>query len=150
MERMTALIADADRASAREISRKLRKLGYKVKTAKGINRRRYHITKRPVDLLVMFSPFFCSGAVDVAESGHIISVSHIGTLPHRLRKTEMMSSFGGEQLLRERYINSKVTVSCIRTGSGWKDDNIESGLHSLNEEDIADRIIKEIAVCTKG
>ena len=134
----TAVIADAGKASAKSIKRRLSRSGYKVIMTDSARKPFFRRTHNSIDLLILFRPSWGDAfTYDLSDKGLIIGISRINETARKLKEIALLSSYGSEQLLRERYINSTVDISFIRIRNG---DAISSGLHDLAEEDIAEKI----------
>ena len=144
MFRKTAVIADADKASAKSIKHTLRRSGYKVILA---DTARKIMIKSSIDLLILFAPVNVLGiAPDISEKGLIIGINRLTAAARKLREAAVLSSYGTEQLLRERYLGTSVGVRFLRTGSGWDGDTVEGGLHDFAEADIPQLIARTAAL----
>ena len=151
MFRRTAVIADADKASARNIKRTLSRRGYKVILTDTARYQRVHRLKRNIDLLILFGYAYGSDiSRNVAENGLIIVTDRLDHTVRKLKAAAVLSSYGSEQLLRERCINSDIDVRFIRIGSGWCSDPVESGIHHFAEADISSQIADTAALHFAG
>ena len=129
-----AVITDTEKHLSRIISRKLNKLGYKVKIING--------RKAPphrIDLLVSGTfryEAICGMVGCIGSRGQIIAVGSTADISGENRNRYILRSYGCEQLLRERMRETSVCISFVRQGFGGTsildDTNSRYQIHSAD------------------